>query len=204
MAFLFKPKWIAFHLLVVALVVVMINLAFWQLRRLDERRQFNSQVRANANQPINPVNDVLSPAVDPTTVEWRRVRATGTYVTGHQFVVVNRSQNGDNGRNVVDALELGDGSLLLINRGFAPDGLDTPPTPTGSVEVVGRLRVSERRKTGQLSDDGDGVLTEIRRIDVGLLARQFDGTLQPMYVEQLEATPADAATLQPIVAPNID
>ena len=43
--FLVTPKWIGFHLLVVVLVVAMINLAFWQLRRLDERRQFNSAVR---------------------------------------------------------------------------------------------------------------------------------------------------------------
>ena len=44
--FLISPKWVAFHLLVVALIVAMINLAFWQLRRLDERRQFNAEVRA--------------------------------------------------------------------------------------------------------------------------------------------------------------
>jgi cytochrome oxidase assembly protein ShyY1 len=203
--FLLKPKWIAFHLLVAALVVIMINLAFWQLRRLDERRQFNSQVRANANQPIEPINDVLSPAVNPSTVEWRRVRVAGVYVTGHQFLVVNRSQNGDTGRNVVDALRLAGGSLLLINRGFAPNAVGTPPTPVGTVEIVGRLRVSERRTTGQPSDSGSGVLNEIRRIDVGLLAGQFESAkLEPMYVEQLEATPADAATLQPIVAPNTD
>ncbi len=205
MAFLLKPKWIAFHILVVAVVVVMINLAFWQLRRLDERQQFNSQVNANTAQPIDPINVVLSPTVDPTTVEWRRVRANGTYVTGHQFLVVNRSQNGQNGRNVVDAMELGDGSLILINRGFAPDGSNTPPPPTGPVEVVGRLRVSERRTTGQLSDDADSVLTEIRRIDVGLLAGQFDSQVLPMYVEEeFKPTPADPTALQPIVAPNTD
>ena len=68
------------------------------------------------------------------------MRATGTYETDHQFVVVNRSQNGQNGRNVVDAMQLADGSLLLINRGFVPDAVATPPPPQGTVEVVGRLR----------------------------------------------------------------
>ena len=202
--FLFRPKWIAFHLLVVALVVAMVNLALWQLRRLDERRQFNSNVRANANQPIEGFDRVVEPAVDPSTFEWRRVRASGSYVPGHQFLVVNRSQNGETGRNVVDALQLADGSLLLVNRGFAPNGVDTPATPSGTVELVGRLRVSEQRTTGQLSDDRSGVLTEIRRIDVGLLAGQFDATVQPMYVEQLESVPADSPTLQPIVAPSLD
>ena len=202
--FLLTPKWIAFHLLVAVVVVVMVNLAFWQLRRLDERRQFNSEVRANANQPIEPIDGVLLPAVNPSTIEWRRVRVSGSYEAGHQLLVVNRSQNGDTGRNVVDALRLDDGRLLLINRGFVANASAAPPVPPGRVEVVGRLRVSELRKTGQPADNGGDVLTEIRRIDLGLLAGQFKAPMLPMYVEQLESTPRDAKDLEPILAPALD
>ncbi|MEP7202838.1 MAG: SURF1 family protein [Ilumatobacteraceae bacterium] len=201
--FLITPKWIAFHLLVAVVVVAMINLALWQMRRLDERRQFNSQVRANANQPITSLDEVGISTGQPSTTEWRRVRVTGTYVAGHQFQVVNRSQNGETGRNVVDALQLGDGSLLLVNRGFVPAADDVPPVPQVSVEVVGRLRATERRSTGQEEDVGN-LLTEIRRIDIFVLAAQFDGKLLPMYIEQLKSTPPDAASLQPIVAPTLD
>ena len=42
--FLLKPRWIAFHVLVLALMVTMVNLGFWQLRRLDERRAANREV----------------------------------------------------------------------------------------------------------------------------------------------------------------
>jgi cytochrome oxidase assembly protein ShyY1 len=202
--FLVSPKWIAFHLLVVVVVVAMINLAFWQLRRLDERRQFNAEVRANANQPIVDFNDVRASLADPSMVEWRRVRATGTYLPGHEFLVVNRSQNGDTGRNVVDALQLDDGSLLLINRGFVANSDDVPPVPQGPIEVIGRLRASERRATGQAADEGADVLTEIRRIDIDVLASQFDAQVLPMYVEQLESIPTESKTLQPIVAPTLD
>jgi surfeit locus 1 family protein len=203
--FLLAPKWIVFHLVVVALVVTMINLAFWQLRRLDERQQFNSEVRANANQPIASFDDLAPAITTSSAVEWRRVRVTGTYVADHQFLVVNRSQNGDTGRNVVDALQLGDGSLILVNRGFVSSADATPAVPAGSIEIVGRLRASERRATGQTADQSTGALTEIRRIDTDVLSKQFDATVLPMYIEQLEATPADAPTvLQPIVAPNTD
>ena len=203
--FLISPKWIGFHLLVVALVVTMVNLAFWQLRRLDERRQFNSEVRANANQPIAAFDEVEPSLTNPPSVEWRRIRVTGTYVPGHQFLVVNRSQNGDTGRNVVDALQLPNGSLLLVNRGFVSNTVDAPPVPDGSVEIVGRLRVSEQRSTGQTADQGAAVLTEIRRIDIGVLSKQFDSKpVLPMYVERLESAPADATSLQPIVAPTLD
>jgi cytochrome oxidase assembly protein ShyY1 len=202
--FLLSPKWIAFHVLVIAVVVTMINLAFWQLRRLDQRQDFNSAVRANANQPITSFDDVTAANPEPSTIEWRRVRVAGTFVPDHQFLVVNRSQNGDTGRNVVDALQLDDGSLLVINRGFVPDTDDVPPVPQGPVEVIGRVRVSERRATGQTADQSSGPLTEIRRIDLDVLSTQFDETVQPMYIEQLESTPGDDPSLQPIVAPTLD
>ena len=202
--FLISPKWIGFHLLVVILVVTMINLAFWQLRRLDERRQFNAEVRANANQPIAALDDVNPAIAEPSAIEWRRVRLAGTYVPGHEFLVVNRSQNGDSGRNVVDALQLADGALLLVNRGFVREADATPALPTGSIEIIGRLRASERRGTGQPADSSTGALTEIRRIDVAVLGKQFDATVLPMYVEQLESAPPDAKSLEPIVAPTLD
>ena len=103
--------------------------------------------------------------------------------------MVNRSQNGDTGRNVVDALRLDDGSLLLVNRGFVPITDPVPPIPEGTVTIDGRLRASEQRKTGQPADEDVAGLTEIHRIDVGLLAGQFDdATVLPMYVEQLDPT----------------
>lgn len=200
--FLFSPKWIAFHVLIVVLVVTMINLGFWQLRRLDHRRHFNAEVRANANQPVVPIQEVDLSQPDHSAIEWRRIRVGGTYLPGHQFLVVNRAQNGDTGRNVVDALQLGDGSLLLVNRGFVPIEDTVPPLPSGSITIVGRLRVSEHRRIGQPSDENVSNLTEIHRIDIPLLRKQLDGNVLPMYVEQLEAVPADSPSLQPIAPPD--
>jgi surfeit locus 1 family protein len=198
--FLITPKWIAFHLLVVIVVVAMINLAFWQLRRLDERRQFNSRVTANEGQPAVSFDDLKAELSNPSSVEWRVVNVSGTFVPDHELVVVNRSQSGDVGRNVVDALALADGSLLLINRGFVPDADDVPPVPEGPITLEGRLRASERRAAGQPADEGTGVLTEIRRIDIDVLSKQFDANVLPMYVEQLDS----ALPLQPIVGPTLD
>src|SRR3954462_14961701 len=164
--FLLSPKWILFHLLVIMLVVVMVNLAFWQLRRLHERREFNAEVRANATQPVVPIDHLRTDVAHHAPVEWRRVSATGTYVPGHQFRVVNRAQNGEPGKNVVDALQLDDGSLVLVNRGFVSQNDPVPSAPQGTVDVVGRLRESEGRRTGQQSDIGSDVLTDIRRVDI--------------------------------------
>src|SRR3954452_7665788 len=202
--FLLSPKWILFHLLVIMLVVVMVNLAFWQLRRLHERREFNAEVRANATQPVVPLDDLRADIAQRSPVEWRRVSATGTYVPGHQFLVVNRAQNNTPGKNVVDALQLDDGSSVLVNRGFVSQNDAVPAVPTGTVRVIGRLRESERRRTGQQSDIGSDLLTDIRRVDIDVLRQQFDQSVLPMYIEQLDSTPRDAGSLEPIVAPTLD
>lgn len=201
--FLLGPKWIAFHLLVLTAVVVMVNLAFWQLRRLDERKEFNSTVRDHSNQPVAPMGDVLTPGADPAALEWRRVEVDGTYLGGKQVLVVNRSQDNEAGRNVVDPLQLADGTIVLVNRGFV-GGLDpVPPAPAGPVHLVGKLRASEVRRLGQPEDASGVVLTEVRRLDIAKLAPQMGGTVAPMYLELLESTPADTG-VQPVTPPTLD
>ena len=63
--FAFRPLWILSHLLVVFLVILFVNLGFWQLRRLDERKDFNAQVEANASaEPVPLPADLTEDGVD--------------------------------------------------------------------------------------------------------------------------------------------
>lgn len=190
--FLFRPRWLAFHLLVVAAIVVMVNLGFWQLGRLDERRDFNRQVEATIDQPAAPLDAVLTPSTNEAAVEWRSVMAAGDYLPAEQFVVFNRSQGGSAGDMVVTPLRLDDGRILLVERGFVPLGQSAQPPPAGSVEVTGRLRPSEERRRGGLADPADGDLTEVHRIDIERLSSQLPGPVVPMYVELVSSRPAEA------------
>ena len=117
----------------------------------------------------------------------RRSRPAGTYLPDEQFVVVNRSQGGAAGDLVVTPLELDDGRILLVERGFVPLATDSAAAPTGEVEVVGRLRPSQERRRGQLSDPAEGDLTEVQRVDIDRLAGQLPGPVVPMYVELVSA-----------------
>jgi cytochrome oxidase assembly protein ShyY1 len=204
--FLLRPKWILFHVLCVALVVTMVNLAFWQIRRLHEREGFNQTVRNHSAQPVAPLGDVLTPGVSPSTVEWRRVTVDGTYLTNGEVVVENLSQNGEAGRNVVDPLRLGDGTVLLVNRGFVPGTEALPPAPTGTVTVVGQLRRSEVRGTGQPSDATGVRLTQVRRIDIPLLSAQLGAgaPVKPMYLQLLTSTPPEGTYPANVAQPVLD
>lgn len=189
--FLLRPKWLAFHLLVMAAIVLMVNLGFWQLRRLEERRNFNRQVETALDQPTEPLDAVLTPGTDPGAIEWRPVSATGEYLADEQFVVVNRSQEGQAGDLNVAPLRLEDGRILLVERGLVPFGQTAEAPPTGDVMVTGRLRLSQERRRGGLSDPAQGELTEVQRIDIERLAPQLPGDVLPVFLELVSSTPAE-------------
>jgi surfeit locus 1 family protein len=200
--FLLRPKWIGFHLLVVTAIVVMINLGFWQLRRLDERQAFNDVIEARYDTPPVPFDTLVAPDGPYESVEWRPVTVSGTYLPDETFFVVNRSQNGRAGRNVVVPMRLDDGRLLIVNRGFVPLQFEqVPPVPALDVDLVGRVRLTEERRTGQLSDPGEGDLLEAQRIDIERLAPQFPGEVVPVYVDLITSSPAEEPGFPEPVAP---
>jgi cytochrome oxidase assembly protein ShyY1 len=202
--FLARPKWIAFHLLVVAAIVVMVNLGFWQLRRLDERQAFNAVIEQRYDASAVPLDDLLTPGAGPDDIAWRPVTAAGTYLPDEGILIVNRSQNGRPGVNTVVPLVLDDGRILLVNRGFVPQGFDEPSVPATEVRVTGRLRASQERRTGQLSDPSDGDLREAQRVDIDRLERQFDAPVVGMYVDLISSSPAEQPGVpEPVIAPDL-
>ena len=56
--FLLSPRWLLSHLFVVLLVVTMVNLGFWQLRRLDEKRDRNALIESRMDQPVVPDDEL--------------------------------------------------------------------------------------------------------------------------------------------------
>lgn len=207
--FLLRPRWLAFHLLVVAAIVTMVNLGFWQLRRLDERQAFNATIEARYDETPVALDDLVPATAAPgddalDDVEWRPVSASGTYLVDETFFVVNRSQNGRAGQNVVVPLRLADGRILIVNRGFVPLATDVPGTPGDDVDLVGRLRTSQERGLGQLVDPEDGELVEAQRIDIPRLSPQLPGEVVPMYVDLIESSPAEAGPFpEPVAAPDL-
>ena len=211
--FLLSPRWLAFHLLVVVGVIAMVNLGFWQLRRLEERRDFNAAVEAAYDAAPVALDRLVDPAwradesgvvaVDVSGIVWRPVTVSGIYEESASLRVVNRSQYGRAGDNLVAPLRLDDGRVVLVNRGFVPLGIDDPPLPGTEVEVLGRLRPSEERSAVGARDPSDGVLTEVQRIDLVRLSRQFSDLL-PVYLELVSSSPAEADDLpQPVVRPDL-
>ena len=191
---------IAFHVLCAAAVVAMVNLSLWQFDRLDQRQEFNSRVERRATEEVVDVTalDLSTPADS----EWQRVGAVGTYKPADEVLILNRSQGGRAGLNVVTPLELENGSILLVVRGFLPLELDVPRPPEGSVKVIGTARLSDARRSTDLSTS-DGEVREFFRLDIDRIAEQIDGTVLPLALYAEASEPAENPLLQPAARPTL-
>ena len=206
--FLFRPKWLLFHLIVIAGVMTMVAAGFWQIDRLDQRRTENSQVIERSQlQPVplsSMLADIDSGALSAEDAEWRPVSIAGTYLPD-QVVEFNNSQGGRAGDFVLTAMITDEGDTVIVNRGFIPLGMDLPQAPAQRIEGVAYVRRSEVRDRGGLTDADDGSpLTETRRIDIPRLSQQFPGDVAPVYVQLILADPPiESGAPSPVPLPEL-
>ncbi len=205
--FLFRPIWVLLHVTVIAAVVLMINLAFWQINRYHEKVDFNATVKQRFSKPIVPIAQLLSAIESGTesaqTVEWRTVLVIGEYLDAETVEAVNRAQDGYSGKDPLTPIRLANDQLVLINRGFTQLSKEIQPAPIGQVQIIGRVRAPEVRRRFRISDPMQGDLLEVSNIDLERLSIQMPSELAPIFVEVLESKPADSPGLSQIAAPAL-
>ena len=207
--FLLRPSWVLLHVTVVATIVLMINLGLWQFDRYQERLDFNEIVSARIEAQPQDLNELLLEIETGTKTaneaEWLNVFTSGEYLDQQTVNAVNRSQGGFSGVDPLTPMRIAGGNqLVLVNRGFiaqSAQNQESAPAPVGTVEILGRVRVSEVRKTGGLSDPSDGVLKEVINIDLNRLGQQIQDLNTEIFIEVLKSNPADSMLLVPIADP---
>lgn len=198
--FLLRPKWIAFHLLCLLGVVLMVNFSMWQFGRLSDRREFNSEVRQRS--ALETVNISELDLSNPLALQWRTAGAIGTYDPSEQVLILNRSQNGVAGLNVVTPLILDDGKALLVNRGFIALSATPPQAPLGTVRVLGTVQISEQRTSGQATQGG-GEQSEFFRLDIARISEQINYELLPVVLVAQGSDPSEDQSIAPINPPEL-
>src|SRR4051794_15511262 len=180
--FMLRPKWILSHVLVLALIVTMINLSMWQVRRLDQKKDTNRQIVHNTKLAPPDLSEA-SAAADKGgagELQFRRVTATGTYDTRAEVAIRGHTLGGAPGRWVATPLRTQAGPAVLVVRGFIPEAVaDTDPPidgvepPAGSVDVLGYLMPTQTKGYFGSTDAPTGTLHELSRVDVQRFAKQF-------------------------------
>ena len=103
--------------LIIATLVLLISLGFWQLDRADEKRAIEDQI-ASANSGDVELIDSAEFLKDK---EYYHVRLQGSYIGDKQFIYDNQIVDQISGYYVLTPFILkGDSKSVLINRGFIP------------------------------------------------------------------------------------
>jgi surfeit locus 1 family protein len=209
---LVSPRLLLSHLLVLVVVVGCLAASLWQWDRLGQARENNERLEARLQaDPVDvaSLDGLRSGELAPEELEFRRVEATGTFRPEEEVLQRNQSHRQTQGLHVLTPLELTDGSVVLVRRGWVPSDLDDPPVdqappPEGEVRVEGVLELSVEQPGIGARDPDDGLLERVFHSDVQRLDRQVDGELLPMVL-RLEDVTGETGEL-PIVldAPTID
>ncbi|MFP4435735.1 MAG: SURF1 family protein [Chloroflexaceae bacterium] len=211
---LLSKRWLLKHLLALALVLLLIRLGFWQLRRLEEKRAHNAATLAALEQPgVTLTGD----PVDPAALHFRRVRATGTYDHAASIVWRNQQFNGIDGVHLLTPLRIaGSDTAVLIDRGWLPQSQAQPAAwddyalPDETVTVAGIARRTQPRPDSPLAP-ADLPLPDATRIDAWLrvdiaqIQTQVPYPLLPIFIQQTPLPGTDATTLpQPVEPGTLD
>jgi cytochrome oxidase assembly protein ShyY1 len=203
--FLASRRWVLFALAVVVLAWVCVRLGEWQFHRLQAREDSNADIERNLAADPVPVTDVLAEGRPvPADVEWRPVEARGRYDADATVVVRYQTRDGQSGVDVVTPLVAGDGTGVLVDRGWLAtentgrvDPGEVPAPPPGEVSVTGWVRADA---TGDATRVAEG---STRAVSSEAIGETLGYPLLAGFVEAESEQPAPDAALVPVEFPDL-
>lgn len=190
-----------------------VMLGLWQWHRHLARSAAIAVVTANYDAAPVPLDrDMAGRTTVVADQEWQRVTATGHYLPDATVLLRNRPVDGVSGYHVLAPflVESGEltGTALLVDRGFLPAGGAAtvvpvvPAAPQGTVELVARLRVSER------PTDRDAPTGQVQAIETSVVraaaASAWDQPALTGYGQAVSEDGAAPSGLAPLALPSTD
>lgn len=208
--FLLAPRWILIHIVTLIIVVTCVSLAFWQLGRLDERREVNARVEARTAMEPVALDRLLPSEPSPQQIsdaEFRMVAVEGTFDPDAEVILQSRTFNGRPGNHLLTPLVTSGGQAIIVDRGWIPLPSDDEVRARARVvparvTVTGQLLPGDDRSFLGVSDPPPGRVVAISRVDLQRLGEQMDYRLQPLYLRLQEQEPAATSGLpEPVPLP---
>nr|WP_205937193.1 SURF1 family protein [Rhizobium leguminosarum] len=146
-------------ILVLIALAILISLGTWQVERLHWKEGLIADIAARQAASPVPLADIEAIAAAGGDIEYRKVTATGRYINNKErhFFATWRGQTGF---YVYTPLELADGRILFVNRGFVPYDNKEPEMRmqgqlTGEQTVTGLAREKLPGKPSWVVPDND-------------------------------------------------
>lgn len=113
---------------------MLVALGAWQLQRLAWKEGLIARVEARVHADPVGLDEAMQRANSDGDIEYLRIRARGHFLNGkerHLYTVVE----GRPGWRVITPLETTGGAIVMVDRGFVPEGLkDAPRRSEGLIE----------------------------------------------------------------------
>ncbi len=185
----FRPRMVP-TVATLAAVATFIAAGHWQQGRMHEKEALRA--RQDAMEHLAAISvSMLPPASDWSELRYRPVVAAGRYDAGRQILIDNKVHDGRAGYDVVTPLVLGDGRVVLVDRGWVAQGgsranLPDVPPPAGDVVVEGRLAIPTAGYLELVPDATAGAIWQ--NLDPARFAAATGVAVLPVVIEQTGAS----------------
>ncbi|MGD8629846.1 MAG: SURF1 family protein [Gammaproteobacteria bacterium] len=174
-------------LITLLLLPMLVGLGLWQLERATWKQGLVDAHEASTQ--LAPVElDWLLESGE--LAAFRPVRLRGRYDLAHQLLLDNRTYRGHAGYHVLSPLQLADGgSVVLVNRGWVPTGLDRAvlpelPGPAGPVviEAVTSLPPEKLFRLGDAEERNEDWPKVVQQLNMARLEQLLGARLLPVIL----------------------
>lgn len=141
---IFSAYWWVLFALTAVIVAGTARLGLWQLERAQQREAIEASQQANAQMPALTERDFERPLAAEQSL-YRRVEVQGRWLADRTVYLDNRPMYSGFGFLVLTPLQLRNGALLWVQRGWvardpvSPTSVPAIETPSGWVQLQGRL-----------------------------------------------------------------
>lgn len=186
---LVSRKWWLTTIIVIVGVIFLIQLGFWQLDRLQQRRDFNMRVAERWREEPFDINNTEIPS-DLSLLEFRRVQVSGEYDYANQIILSNQTRNQAPGSILVTPLVLDDGRAILVARGWVPSGGDDPEHwdlyhEDADAPIVGLIQETQLLPNGNAPTPPATPQISWFQINIDAIQPQMPYELLPVFILQL-------------------
>lgn len=164
-------------------VAVLATLGTWQVHRLHWKEALLAAMEARGAEA--PLDGMPATADDPEAIEYRRIRISGSFSHDKEMYLQSQVRNGIAGLHVITPLVVGEGGMVLVDRGWVPSERGDPATrPEGQVEgpvtVEGVVRLD--RKPGLFTPDNRPDANQWYRMDTRAMGVEAGMETVPFFI----------------------
>lgn len=178
----FTPTW-SMLILAIVFISLFVRLGFWQIQRANEKTQMIvAQKTQEKQKPVQWTKKQKLP------LQYERIVLKGNYLS-QVFLLDNQHHQHQFGYDVLSPIELSDGSVIMVDRGWVPGEMTRRvfpniQTPKGLVKMQGSAYFPSKNQwvLGPVLEGKANKMIILERVDEQLISQILQKTVSPFII----------------------